>query len=168
MPIPIAGQSLAVVLLRTQHVLAGSQQKLGDIVGVNRRTVWRWQSGKITPSPDTLQKFARLTYPKDPEVAAALAAACGQTLESLGLVPPPPPPAPPLPPPGPPPEEDPVKTRLFVDAIVCAAAEALDASPRAVRGALFAAFTRAREAGLPVETVEKALAPPPKPRPKAT
>jgi MoxR-like ATPase len=53
-----------------------------------------------------------------------------------------------------------VKTRLFVDAIVCAAAEALDASPRAVRGALLAAFACAREAGLPVETVEKALAPP--------
>ena len=169
MPIPIAGQSLSVVLVRTQHVLAGSQQKLGDIVGVNRRTVWRWQTGKISPSPATLQTFARLAYPKDPEVAAALAAASGQTLESLGIVPPP---LPAAPPPGvaapPPPKDDPVKTRLLVEAVVCAAAEALDASPRAVRGALFAAFACAREAGLPVETVEKALAPAPKPRPKAT
>ena len=47
----------------------------------------------------------------------------------------------------------------MVDVVVCAAAEALDVSPRAVRPALLAAFQRAREAGLTLEQVEKALSP---------
>ncbi|HEY3819722.1 MAG TPA: hypothetical protein VGL81_21285 [Polyangiaceae bacterium] len=164
MGVPVAGQSLAGLLVFTQHLLAGSQQKLGNIVGVNRRTVWRWQAGKARPTNAALGTFARLVHPKDPALAAALAAAAGQDLVSLGIVPPPPvdPPPPAVPPP-----LAPVQIRLLVDAIVCAAAEALDVSPRAVRPALFAAFACAREASLPLATVEKALAPVTRSRPKA-
>jgi hypothetical protein len=44
-----------------------------------------------------------------------------------------------------------------VEAVVCAAADAMDVSPRAMRPALLAAFTRARRIGLTVEAMEKAL-----------
>jgi hypothetical protein len=69
-------------------------------------------------------------------LAAELAAAAGQTLESLGIVKPAPPPAPPPLPPMP--------RHLSADAVVCVAAEGMGLAPGAVRGALVAAFRRAR------------------------
>jgi hypothetical protein len=47
----------------------------------------------------------------------------------------------------------------LVEVVVCAAAEALDVSPRVVRPALLAAFKSARAVGLDLETMEKALTP---------
>ena len=44
-----------------------------------------------------------------------------------------------------------------VDAIVCAAAEAIDVTPKAIRPALLAAFRRARVIGLGVDAVANAL-----------
>jgi hypothetical protein len=46
-----------------------------------------------------------------------------------------------------------------VEAVVCAAADALNVPPATVRASLFAAFGRARELRLSVEEVERALAP---------
>jgi hypothetical protein len=46
---------------------------------------------------------------------------------------------------------------VLVDAIVCAAADALKAVPDTVRGAVLAAFKRARELRMTVEDVEKAM-----------
>jgi hypothetical protein len=88
---------------------------------------------------------------------AARRRATGETLESLGIVTPAPAPVvvPPPPPPAPPP---PLPTALVVEAVVCAAADALQAPPSAVRGALLAAFCRARELRLSVNDVESALA----------
>jgi hypothetical protein len=92
--------------------------------------------------------LATLVFPRDRAIAEELAAAAGHTLESLGLeaaavvaAPPPPPPS-----------------RLVVDAVVCVAADALGATPATVRGALHAAFRRARELGLSLQDVEDALA----------
>jgi len=65
------------------------------------------------------------------------------------------PPAPPLPPPIPP--------GVLVDSVVCAAAEAMSLSPQALRPAVLAAFARARDAGLTLDAVVDALAPPPPP-----
>jgi hypothetical protein len=48
-----------------------------------------------------------------------------------------------------------------VDAVVCAAADALSVAPETVRGALLAAFRRARELRLSIDDVEKALGPAP-------
>jgi hypothetical protein len=45
----------------------------------------------------------------------------------------------------------------LTDAVVCAAAEALNVPPPAVRPALLAAFRRAREVGLRLEDVERVL-----------
>ena len=41
--------------------------------------------------------------------------------------------------------------------VVCAAAEAIDVTPRVVRPALLAAVTRARQLGLTLETLDEAL-----------
>ena len=71
----------------------------------------------------------------------------GHDLVTLGIV------APPAPAPPPPtlPAED------VVDAVVCAAADAIHVTPRDVRPALLAAFARARRLRLSVEVVEQAL-----------
>jgi hypothetical protein len=101
------------------------------------------------PSYDQLQRLVGLVYPQSADLARQIAAAMGTDVVSLGVAPPPLPPPPPPPPPAP--VED------VVDAVVCAAAEAIDVTPREVRPALIAAFTRARRLGLGVEAVEKAL-----------
>jgi hypothetical protein len=57
----------------------------------------------------------------------------------------------------PPPPPPPPSTDEIVDAVVCAAAEAMDLMPREVRPALLAAFARARRLGLGFEAIEKRL-----------
>jgi hypothetical protein len=97
-------------------------------------------------------------HPHDPALAARIVAARGATLEDAGIVaakPPAPAPAPPSPAPPP----------YLVEVVVCAAAEALDVSPRVVRPALLAAFKSAHAVGLDVEAVEKALTPQSAPAP---
>jgi len=61
---------------------------------------------------------------------------------------------------GPPPPPPPIAAVLLVDAVVCAAAEAMSLSPQAIRPAVLAAFTRARDAGLTLDAVVAVLAPP--------
>lgn len=133
---------------RALHV--GSQGEFGRLLGSSTRSGQRWETGRASPSYDQLLKLVALVYPRNPQLAAQLATHLGRDLVSLGIAAPPaPPPPPPLPPP---PTED------VVDAIVCAAAEAIDLTPRQVRPAVMAAFARARRLGLAVEAVEKALA----------
>jgi hypothetical protein len=91
-------------------------------------------------------------HPLDAQLAAVLAATMGSTLEGLGVVRPPPPPLPPPAPAPPPPPPAGV-----VDAVVCAAAEAMELTPRDVRLGLHAAFSRAQEIGLSVDVVVRAL-----------
>ncbi len=119
--------------------------------------MWRYQGGRSEPAAKHLHAIAGHLFPIDAELAEAIALASGATLESLGLVPPPPQNAPSPAPPAPLPV-DPKQARLLVDAIVCAAAESLDVSPRSVRAVLYAAFARAKETGLSIEVIEKALA----------
>jgi transcriptional regulator with XRE-family HTH domain len=146
------------VLLLTFEVrdaLVIGQRGLGELLGASRRTVQRWDSGRGGPSASQLAQLAAAIHPRDASLAAKIAAAAGTSLEQLGLVRPPPVAVPPvakalaLPAPSPP-------THL-TDAVVCAAAEALNAPPPAVRPVLLAAFRRAREVGLRVEDVEQAL-----------
>jgi hypothetical protein len=125
-----------------------SQNGLAAKLGVSRRTGQRWNAGKGPWGLD-LQNMARIVYPVDPSLAAEIAAAGGATLEALGIVSP----APPLPAPqvpmGPP--------DRVVDAVVCAAAEAMQVTPQSVRPALLAAFACARELGLTLDGVERVL-----------
>jgi len=130
------------------HALGSSQKDLGEKLGVSRRTAQRYSRSGVPfhLMPD----LARLVYPHDDSLASDIARGAGQTLESLGLVKPPPakPPAPP-PPPSPP--------EGVVDAVVCAAAEAMEMMPRDVRPGLLAALVRAREIGVPIDLVERVL-----------
>jgi hypothetical protein len=158
---------ISALLSLAQLALGLNQAKLGKLLGgVTRRTVWRYQGGRSVPAPMHLHALAGHVFPIDAALAEAIALASGATLESLGLVlPPPPQNAPPPAPPAPSPI-DPKQARLLVDAIVCAAAESLDVSPRSVRAVLYAAFARAKETGLSIDVIEKALAGKPASGPK--
>jgi hypothetical protein len=158
-------EPLSVLLIKAQQALAGTRTSLGSIMGgLSRKTISKYQDGNGRPHPTLLHPLVRRVYPVDPALAEKLAAFSGATLGSLGLVTPvsPAPQAPPPPPPAAIAAErapDERHTRLFVDAVLCAAANALDVSPRTVRGVLFAAFSQAKETGLSFETLAKALAP---------
>jgi hypothetical protein len=136
---------------RALHI--GSQGDLGVRMGSSPRTGQRWERGESYPSARQLQELAGLVYPKDASLAGEIARAGGTTVEALGLVPAPlPPAAPPAPPVKPRPDPE-----HIVDTIVCAASDAMNVLPEAVRPALRAAFRRARLVGLTVEEVERAL-----------
>lgn len=142
------------LFLRARAALFLTQVELARLLGASRRTGQRWDSDKSTPSPQQLQTLAKHIYPVDPQLAAEIAQATDTTLVALGLAPPPPPANAPPPPP----------VASIVDSVVCAAAEAIDVVPRAVRPALLAAFSRARELQLTIEVVEKALLGKPAPK----
>jgi transcriptional regulator with XRE-family HTH domain len=137
------------LLFRARRATGMTQDKLGESLGASKRTVARWETGRASLDVAQVAKLARMVHPQDPALAAELASAASESLESLGLVAAPvaPPPPRPLPP------------HLVVDAVVCAAADALDAPPNSVRTALHAAFKRARDLRLSLDDVEKALAP---------
>jgi len=146
----VPARELGALLVDAQRALGLTQTTLGEILRCSRRTVWRYQSGQSRPLPTELHELARRTFPHDPELARRLAIAAGETLASLGIEP------------IAPAQPAPVKPRLsalLVDAIVCAAAEALDVSPKSVRPALYAAFSRAMETELTLEEVTQRLAP---------
>ncbi len=137
------------LVLEAQRVLALSQEQLANHFGSSKRTMQRLTAGKSMVYPQYLTTLAGHVHPRDPALAAELAAAAGKTLQGLGIVkaqPPAPPPPPPMP------------RHLAADAVVCVAAEGMNVSPVAVRGALLAAFRRARELGLSCEEMERALA----------
>jgi transcriptional regulator with XRE-family HTH domain len=140
-------KAVAELLVQAQNALGVSQGQLGDLLGLSRQTIWRYQTGQSNPLGSSLQDLARRVRGVDAGLASRLAGAGSgarkaslkiATNKSAG--------------------GGPVETRLLADAIVCAAAEALDASPRAVRRALLAAFARARDTGLALDAIETALA----------
>ncbi len=154
------------LVLAAQRVLGLNQRQLAeslDPIGASLRSVQRWATGESRTPDNHLHELARRVYPHDRELAANLAAAGVSSLEELGIVRPPAPPAPPprpapVQPPPPPPPLPPVEE--IIDAIVCAAAEAIDVAPRDIRPALLAAFTRGRKLGLTMAQAEAALAGP--------
>jgi hypothetical protein len=133
--------------------------------------VQRWEGKRGQPSGSKIQALADAVRPHDPDIAAQLDAWAPRP------APPAPPPAAPapvetpappiLPPPAPAPPPA-VPAGVLVDAIVCAAAEAMALSPQAIRPSVLAAFTRARDAGLTIDAVIGVLAPPPPPAPEST
>lgn len=145
-----------------RSTLALSQRQFGEALHASHRTATRWDAGHSQPSEVSLRKLAAMLLPVNRELAVECAAHMGKTLVDLGLEAPPPPPAPP---------PAPYTSVDLVDIVVCAAAEAWDGSPRAMRSLLHVAFRRAREMGLKVEQVEAALAPsspPPASKPAGT
>jgi transcriptional regulator with XRE-family HTH domain len=151
--------------LQARQLLLLGQRGLGEALGLSRRTIQRWDHGQSSPYAGHLAKLAALVHPRDASLAEEIAQAAGTTLEKLGLAAPAPAGAA-----GPSPVGQPPPPSYLTDTVVCAAAEALDAPPPAVRPVLLAAFRRARVVGLRVEDVEAALsalleAPSPAPAP---
>jgi hypothetical protein len=148
-PAVFANRPTRGLVALAQQTLGMTHRQFGEAIGASERTSLRWASGHASVGTRQLRELAKLVHPRDTALAASLAEAASETLESLGLVPPPPPPpvlAAVIPP------------ALAVDLVLFAAAEALGAAPSAARGVLLAGFRRARELGLSVEEVEKALA----------
>jgi hypothetical protein len=151
----LPGPGFSSAFVRTQVALGMTQEQFGRLLGVSRRTMSRWRRYPGV-SEDHVYTMAKAVHPKDAALAAELAGHIGKTLESLRIVAPPPPaPAPPPPPKPLPP------VSLLVDSIVCAAADALETKPAAVRAALSAAFGRAQQMGIGVDEVVAALSPKP-------
>jgi transcriptional regulator with XRE-family HTH domain len=148
-------RSVSHLLSDARRALNMVQREFGSALGASHRTATRWDAGKSVPAEHHLRTLTELLYPVDRALAAEAAAHVGETLESLGLEAPPAPPAPPIAPP----KARPADGDL-ADIVVCAAAEATDVSPRAVRSVLYVAFRRACQLGLTVEAMERALAPP--------
>jgi DNA-binding XRE family transcriptional regulator len=151
-------RGVPALLADARRALGLTQEQLGTLLSSSKRTVQRWETGRGVPYAWHLAPLAARVHPHDAELAADLAAAAGGTLESLGIVAPPaPPPPPPAPEPATPPPMPPMPRHLAVDAVVCVASESLGQLPGPVRGALLAAFRRARELGLSCDEVERAL-----------
>jgi transcriptional regulator with XRE-family HTH domain len=133
------------LLFRARRATGMTQEELGNALRVSKRTVARWETGQAYLGVNEVRDLVRLVHPQDRALAAELASSASESLESLGLeVSQAPPPLP---------------SHLVVDAVVCAAADALEAAPNTVRAALHAAFKRARDLRLSVDDVEKALSP---------
>ena len=146
MPYVRPDESFPPLLLEATRRLGLSQAGLGDLLGASRRTVSRWATKGTSPSPDQIVELARAIYPLDAQLAAQIAEQTGTTLVALGLETPKADASARIPP-----------TKLLVESIVCAAAEALDATPSVVRPVLRAAFERAHGLGLRIEQVNEAL-----------
>jgi transcriptional regulator with XRE-family HTH domain len=147
-------RSIRLTLGEARRKLGMSQRKFGYAIGSSHRSAVRWDAGKATPAQHHLQKLARLLHPIDRDLAAEVANAAGETLESLGLEAPAPaapaPVAPAAPALGP---DD------LIDIVVLSAVELSGATPAAARAWLHAAFKRGHELGLTMDVAERALRP---------
>jgi hypothetical protein len=139
--------------MRGQFATGGTYRGLATLLGSSLRTCQRWGTGRSTPSPDRYAQLAGHVYAHDPSLAAELAAVAGGTLESLGIVKPASLQAASL-------AHAALAARpeQLVENVIYAAAEAMDVSPRAIRGAVAAAFARAKELGIDVAAVDGVLA----------
>ncbi len=137
-----------------------TQAEFGAALEASHRSAVRWESSQASPSEHAIHLLVQRLLPVDRALAEEAASHIGDTLESLGLVPPPEPPPPPPPQaPSPPPPPPRPKAQDLVDIVVCAVANFNGAVPNTLRPMLYTAFRRAREIGLTVEEVEEALAP---------
>ena len=133
------------------------QGDLARAMGVSRRTIIRWQKGQTAPVEAQIRELVAIVRQQDEDLAdELLAAAIFEVLvrpEEVGaahsVVAAPEASATPAGPPQPP---GPAPPHL-IDAIVCAAADAADMIPRSMRPPLRAAFSRAAQLGLSIESV---------------
>jgi len=126
-----------------------THRQFGEALGMSERTSLRWAAGRSSVGVTQLRSLAGLVHSRDAALAALLAAACSETLESLGIVAPAPPPAPSV--------ASVLATPYLADLVACAAADAIGVAPAVARTALQAAFKRAKEMGLRAEDVETAF-----------
>jgi transcriptional regulator with XRE-family HTH domain len=150
------------VMLDCRRALKMTQAELAEAIGVSSRTVIRWEKGHASLVADQVREIAGLVREEDEELADELfvvtgvSAEDGAAVEVVAALEALPAPAPKEPetvsaPPGPAPTH-------LIDAVLFAAADAVDMVPRAVTPAVVAAFTRAHELGLGIEAVVEGLA----------
>ena len=143
MPNP-SSREVAPLVIRARLLLGMTQEQLGDMLGVARRTVIRWGTGS-TPSASQIIDLAKAVHPKDAALASALAVAAGARLEEIGIAPPRPA------------EPTPLAKENALHSIVYAAAEASAGTPQAARAGLVAALDRAALLGVSAEELREAL-----------
>jgi hypothetical protein len=134
-------ETLDALLVRARDALGTKTEGMAHAIGSSKRTVERWFAKEADPTDAHVIQLARALYPLHPALAAEVAAAVGESLSTIGLVKPRPPPS----------------HAHLIDAVVCVAAETIDAPSKALRPALLAAFRRARELGFTIEEAERAL-----------
>ena len=147
---------ISYLLTEARRVLGQNQRQLAEMIGSSLRTVQRWETQHGRPDRNEIQNVADAVRPHDVALADEI-----DTWAPRPKPPQPvaaPPPEPPAPPPPPPPL--PIPDAVLVDSVVCAAAEAMSLVPQAIRPAVLAAFTRARDARLTPDAVVAVLARP--------
>jgi hypothetical protein len=153
----IQGMPFGEMLYRVQKALHINQKELAGMLQCSERTVSRYYDRGGELSPAGYATLATACHPHDRDLAVHVAQRGGHTLESLGLEHPPVPPAPA------PALQPAASPAHLADSIVCAAAEALDASPRTIRPAVRAALERMVALGMTASAVLEAMAPRPAP-----
>jgi hypothetical protein len=146
MPFIVSREALPLVF-QAQNTLVMSQAQLGALLGISRRTVIRWAT-RSRPSTEQVITLAKAVYPKDRDLAAALAQAAGTRLDEIGLE------APPSPVVAAP---SAATVEVMVDSIVCAAATAGSTTPQVARATLLAALDRAAALGVSPSDLRVAL-----------
>jgi DNA-binding XRE family transcriptional regulator len=156
------------VLVYAREALGMDQGDLASAMSVSRRTIIRWQKGQTMPVEPQIRELADMVREQDEDLADELLASAmlaplprpeennssaleqGRNLIAAhSEVAPSAPFAKPAAPAGP---QGPAPAHL-IDAIVCAAADAADVIPRAMRPPLHAAFSRAAQLGLSIESI---------------
>jgi transcriptional regulator with XRE-family HTH domain len=117
-----------------------SQEKLGELLGRNKRTIQRWQESGFSLTADQAETLAQALQPVRPDLAEEVRELARKAALAAGMTPPVRP-----------------ATAEEIDAILRAAADAGGTSPEAIRPAIAAAMRVAEEAGLEVSAIVAGL-----------
>jgi transcriptional regulator with XRE-family HTH domain len=126
----------AVLLIHCQKALGLTQEELGELLDMSRRTILRWQERGFQPTADQAETLAEALQPVRPDLAEQVLALGKQAALAAGVAPPALPAA-----------------AEVIEAILQAAADVAGTSPGAIRPALTAALSRAEEAGVEVSAI---------------
>ena len=129
-------KSSAALVVHCQIALGLTQKTLGSLLGVDRRTVQRWQDRGFAPTPDQVQTLARALRPVRPDLADQVVELGGHASMAAPQTP---------------------ASADVIDAILRAAADAGGMSPDAIRAVVTAAFVKAEEAGVDVRAIALGL-----------
>lgn len=121
-----------------------TQKEFGDLFGKTKRTVQRWERHGALLFPDDVEPLVRALRPIRPDLADQVTEAARKTAGRIGLAPSA--------------SASGASIEERIDLVVRAAADAIGATPEAVRPAVGAAFARARDVGLDVKAVVDSLA----------